>query len=182
MAINVRISSQELDTISTNTGRSLRQISVEKPVMVVFLRHLGCSFCREALRDIATLKKSLPADDQEIVLIHMETNSVAGPFFDRYGLGDCQHIADPDQELYRRFGLVRGSFSQLFGFRTMIRGFQAGISRDQLGGAPFGDAFQMPGIFVIHHGEIVAAYVHKSISDRPDYRGLLECCITDKNM
>jgi hypothetical protein len=107
----------------------------------------------------------------------MESSKVAEGFFDKFDLHGCQHVEDMGQQLYRRFGLTKGSFSQLFGFKTMVRGFEAGISMNQFGGQPFGDAFQMPGIFVIHKGSIVSEYIHRNVSDRPDYQQLLDCCI-----
>lgn len=180
MASKVKISSQELDSIFTNAGKSLYRLSVESPVMLVFLRHLGCVFCREALKDISAYRKAMEETRQKIVLVHMESNHVAIPFFTKYNLEGCLRIEDPTQKLYQQFGLVRGSFSQLFGFKTMVRGFQTGISLDQFGGATFGDAFQMPGIFVIHKGRIAAEYVHKNVSDRPNYLELLECCLIER--
>ncbi|MCB0669194.1 MAG: redoxin domain-containing protein [Saprospiraceae bacterium] len=178
MAELVDLTSQDLNEIRTNQGKSLLEISRSKPVLLVFLRHLGCTFCREALRDISDYCEKWGEDAQEIVLVHMEDAAVAEPFFSKYGLEGCQHITDKSQVLYRRFGLAKGSFSQLFGFKTMVRGFKAGVSMDQFGGGTFGDAFQMPGIFVIHKGEVVTQYIHKTISDRPDYRKLLNCCVT----
>jgi len=177
MSDGVKLTFEELDKIKTNRGQSLLELSKVKPVLLVFLRHLGCTFCREALKDISEYKQKWGQGAQEVVLVHMETSDVAEPYFSKYGLEDCLHIEDTAQELYRDFGLTRGSFSQLFGFKTMVRGFQAGVSLDQLGGSVFGDAFQMPGIFVIHQGKIVSKYIHKTISDRPDYRQLLECCL-----
>lgn len=177
MAELVNLTARDLDEIRTNEGRSLLEISQSKPVLLVFLRHLGCTFCREALRDISAYWQKWGKEEQDIILVHMEDSDVAEPFFAKYGLEGCQHIEDKSQDLYRQFGLTRGSFSQLFGFKTMVRGFKAGVSLDQFGGGTFGDAFQMPGIFVIHKGGIVTQYIHKTISDRPNYRNLLECCL-----
>lgn len=172
----MKLTIDDLDRIKTNQGQSLLELSQIKPVLLVFLRHLGCTFCREALKDISEHQQKWGNDAQRIVLVHMERSEVAEPYFAKYGLENCLHIEDVSQELYRSFGLTRGSFTQLFGFKTMVRGFQAGVSLDQLGGSSFGDAFQMPGIFVIHEGKIVSEYIHKTISDRPDYGQLLECC------
>ena len=155
---------------------SVFQLSQEKPVLLIFLRHLGCVFCREALKDIASLKRALVQGEQEIVFVHMEDNDIALPVFAKYNLKDCLHVEDTEQQLYQKFGLARGKISQLFGFKTMVRGFSAGISLEQFGGANFGDAFQMPGIFVIYKGVIKSEYLHKTVSDRPDYAELLKCC------
>ncbi|MBK8506392.1 MAG: redoxin domain-containing protein [Saprospiraceae bacterium] len=173
----MQLSRDELEGIITNQGLSLYDISNDRPILLVFLRHLGCIFCREALKDISRHRQTNIDRDEEIVLVHMESLEVAERFFSKFDLQGCQHVEDMSQQLYRRFGLTRGSFSQLFGFKTMVRGFQAGISMDQFGGQPFGDAFQMPGIFVIHKGMIVSEYIHRTVSDRPDYQQLLDCCL-----
>jgi peroxiredoxin len=176
MVESMKISAKTLDEIVTNGGLSVLQLSKDKPVLLIFLRHLGCVFCREALKDIASLNRLLVQGDQEIVFVHMESNDIARPFFEKYNLKDCLHVEDTEQRLYQEFGLTRGTVSQLFGFKTMVRGFSAGISLDQFGGSNFGDAFQMPGIFVIHDGVVKAEYIHKTVSDRPNYAELLECC------
>jgi peroxiredoxin len=176
MVESIKISARSLDEIVTNSGKTVLQLSQERPVLLIFLRHLGCVFCREALKDISSLKKLLVEGDQEIVFVHMEDNEIAKPFFEKYHLNDCLRVADTEQRFYQMFGLTRGDLSQLFGFKTMVRGFSVGISLDQFGGSNFGDAFQMPGIFVIHNGVIKSQYIHKTVSDRPDYAALLRCC------
>ena len=32
-----------------------------------------------------------------------------------------------------------------------------------------GDGFQMPGVFLIYHGEVLRSYRHQSVADRPHY-------------
>ena len=34
----------------TESGRSLRDLAEEGPVLLVFLRHFGCSYCRHRFR------------------------------------------------------------------------------------------------------------------------------------
>lgn len=170
------ITSLELQQIITDSGESVLDLSYGKPVMLVFLRHFGCIFCREAMKDIAQKRKQIEAEGNVIVLVHMESNELAEDYFKKYKLVGVRHVHDPDCILYARFGLSKGSFGQLFGLRTMMRGFSAGISMKQFGGAPFGDAFQMPGIFVFHQGKLVATFIHEQASDRPDYVKIFEHC------
>jgi hypothetical protein len=35
----------------TETGRTLLELVDESPVLLIFLRHFGCSFCRQTLDD-----------------------------------------------------------------------------------------------------------------------------------
>ncbi len=172
---HISIGASELRLITTNTGENLSDLSARGPTMVVFLRHIGCVFCQEAMRDIAKIRQGVEDAGNNIVLVHMEPDEMAEKFFEEHGLSDCQHISDPDCTLYHRFGLARGRLSQLFGLKTMIRGFSAGMSVHQFGGRAFGDAFQMPGIFVIHRDQIRNEFIHRTASDRPDYLELLSC-------
>jgi len=86
MVETFKISGLELERIKTSAGKSLAQLSDEKPVLLVFLRHLGCIFCREALKDLAKLKPAFEEKNQELVLVHMEEDDVALTFFAKYGL------------------------------------------------------------------------------------------------
>ncbi|MFN8816592.1 MAG: hypothetical protein ACK5ZV_07645, partial [bacterium] len=36
----------------TSGGQSVAELSMRSPVLMVFLRHFGCTFCREALADV----------------------------------------------------------------------------------------------------------------------------------
>ncbi|NND04917.1 MAG: redoxin domain-containing protein [Saprospiraceae bacterium] len=170
------ITAGEIQQITTDNGTSVLDLSYDGPVMLVFLRHFGCIFCREAMKDIAVKRKQIEELGNTIVLVHMESNELAEDYFKKYNLQGVRHVHDPDCDLYRRFGLTKGSLGQLFGLRTMLRGFSAGISMKQFGGAPFGDAFQMPGLFVFNQGKLVSAFIHEQVSDRPDYVKILEHC------
>lgn len=168
-----------MDAMMTNRGVSLRQVSRQQPVMLVFLRHFGCTFCREALADISDLREDIERMGLKIVFVHMTDPDTALSFFERYGLTGAEHISDPMCEYYAAFGLVKGSFRQLFGLRSWIRGFQSIVIEGNGFGAEIGDASQMPGIFIIHNGEIRGSFIHQYSSDRPDYLALARCCLPE---
>ncbi len=163
----------------TSIGKTVNEISVNKPVLLIFLRHFGCTFCREALAEIADKKSSIESEGVEIVFVHMSDDETAERYFKRHNLEGAIHISDPDCEFYREFGLVKGTFQQLLGFNVWIRGVEAGIKNGHgLGvGRYLGDAFQMPGVFVIRNGTVREKYIHKQASDRPDYEKLAACCV-----
>jgi len=170
------ISVSVMESMITNKGERLIDLSFRKPVLLVFLRHFGCTFCREALSDIARSRKSIENMGIDIVFVHMTNADVAERYFNRYELDGATHIADPECKYYQAFGLLKGSFTQLFGLQSWIRGFQAGVIEGQGIGPQLGDGFQMPGVFVISDGEIRESFIHKLASDRPDYLKLVECC------
>lgn len=176
MVLSDQISADLLSGMVTSTEESLKVISDRQPVMLIFLRHFGCTFCREALSDISRRRDEIRAHGTEIVFVHMSDYKIANKYFKRYNLEGCIHISDPECEYYRKFGLLKGNFNQLFGLQSWIRGFQVGVVQMHGIGGQIGDGFQMPGVFIIHRGEIMEKYIHKLSSDRPDYVKLLDCC------
>ncbi len=165
-----------LDSMITSTGDSLGAWSVRQPVLLVFLRHFGCTFCREALSDLSKRQKEIEGEGTRIIFVHMTDNATAEAYFQKYDLAGAVHISDPECRYYQAFGLVKGSFTQLFGLATWIRGFSAGVVSGHGIGPQIGDGFQMPGVFVIQDGEIKSSFVHELASDRPDYLNLVKCC------
>ena len=159
----------------TQKGTDLVALSQEKEVMLVFLRHFGCTFCREALGDLRRDRSKLEAAGKEIVLVHMVDEETAGRHIAKYGLEDLHRISDPEKRLYDAFALGRASFRQAFGLRNWVEGFRAGILKGHFLGKQTGDGWQMPGVFVLRKGEVVRGFTHRIAADRPDYCRLGEC-------
>ncbi|MEM6879096.1 MAG: peroxiredoxin-like family protein [Bacteroidota bacterium] len=167
----------ELDKMVTVTGESVMEISRNQPVLLVFLRHFGCTFCREALADLSKSKSEIARFGSKLVLVHMSDQETAERYFRKYQLEESLHVSDPSCHFYRAFGLTKGSPKQLFGLQSWIRGFEAGVVKGHgVGTRQLGDGFQMPGVFVINNGQVAAAFVHKLASDRPEYVDLVKSC------
>jgi len=164
-----------IQNVFTNTYDSLADLSHKNPVFLVFLRHFGCVFCRQALSDIFKRKSDIDSRNIELIFVHMANNKIADQYFEDYGLKGVKHISSPNCKVYHDFGLMKGTFGQLFGLKTWIRGYGAkkeGISATL---TQIGDSLQMPGIFIIDKGMVVDSYIHKVASDRPDYDKLISC-------
>jgi peroxiredoxin len=168
-----------LDSMKTQTGQNLSDLSKQKPVLLVFLRHFGCQFCREAMDDLSKLRPDLIKQGIELVFVHMAENPVAEDYFKKFNLIGVQHISDLSCHFYAAFGLVKGSFTQLFGLQSWFRGFTVQAKYGGEVGKHLGDSFQMPGAFMVHEGTVKESYIHKSASDRPDYSKLVSCCGLD---
>jgi peroxiredoxin len=153
-------------------GPSIAEFSQMSPVLLVFQRHTGCTFCREALADLAARLRDIERNDTMLVLVHMSSEAQAHGFFRKYGLENVPRVSDPQRTIYRAFGLGRGSFLKLFGPKVWIRGFEAGVLHRHGLGRIVGDGFQMPGVFLIFHGTVLRSYRHQSAADRPDYVAL----------
>jgi hypothetical protein len=163
-----------LSSARTNTGQTLGELSQSGPVLIVFLRHTGCTFCREAIADVATIRPRVEANGATLALVHMGDESVPAHVaaFNRPELRDVPRVSDPDRALYAAAGLGRGSLGQLFGLRVWLRGFRAGVVDGHWVGSLVGDGFQMPGVFLMDHGKVVRSFIHRDASDRPDYASL----------
>ncbi|MEM8712575.1 MAG: SelL-related redox protein, partial [Planctomycetota bacterium] len=155
-------------------GIDLLEASKGQPQFLVFLRHFGCTFCREALSDLSEIQERLRAAGARLVLVHMASESEARGMFDQHGVSDVTAISDPDRILYRAFALRRGSPAQLMGWSVWKRGWEAGVKQGHGIGWLRGDAAQMPGAFVVCQGRVVAQFIHETAADRPDYAVIVE--------
>ena len=177
------IADNELDLVSplksmiTSKGNDLYAYTFENPVLLIFLRQFGCIFCREGLQDLAKKQDYIYKKGFKIVFIHQSDNETAESYFKQYNIKDPEHISDPTMVNYSNFRLGKGKFNQLFGFKTWVRGFEAKVIKGNSYGRVIGDGFQMPGVFILLDGEVRARFVHKLVSDQPDYEDLLKCCI-----
>lgn len=178
MGIAQTINRDTLEEMQTNFGENLLRLTHKHPIMLVFLRHFGCVFCKAAMVEIAEKRKEFESGGVEIVFVHMSDTKTAKEYFDKFKLPNIRFVNDAEKKFYRAFGLVRGSFTQLFGLQTWIKGYQINKQQQlqQESGKHLGDSFQMPGVFLLRNGEIVERFVHQKASDRPDYEKLAACC------
>ncbi|MCH2201493.1 MAG: redoxin domain-containing protein [Fuerstiella sp.] len=157
--------------LSTNDGRRLDDLADRQPQLVVFLRHTGCAFCREALADISRQRTQIEGAGCGIVLVHLGKDD-SDQIFARYQMHDVPRINDPSLRLYRQFGLDLGGFSELFGLRVWVRVLMAGLLHGR--GPIRGNSFQMPGVYLYYCGQILGGFRHDHASDRPDYFALAQ--------
>ena len=148
-------------------GLSLWDLSHESPLLVIFLRHFGCTFCMETVRDAAKQRADIQAAGARIVFVHMATEAEARGFFERFDMDDVERISDPDGCLYVAFGLERAGLMQMLGPSVWKRGITA-ILGGNTPGVPRGDVFRMPGAFVVNQGKVTKSHFHRTIGDRPN--------------
>jgi peroxiredoxin len=159
---------QTLDSAMTQSGQRLVELCDQSPVLLLFLRHAGCPFCREALSDIARLRHALVNTGARIVLVHMGDLRAIEKLLHKNGLDELDRIVDPGRRLYQAFGLKRATLPQLLAPQVLVRGVQALIAGHGLG-LPSADSSQMPGLFLIYRGRILRRFRHRTVADRPDY-------------
>ena len=163
--------SKTLSRFRTQKGKNLLQLSNRQPVLLVFLRHFGSPFCREALADIKKKQSSIEGEGARLVFVHLAEEEQAKKYFEKAGLQDEHRISDPNGIMYNAFNLERADFGQVLGWRSWFRGIGATL-KGHGSGLVMGDGFRMPGVFLINEGEIIKSYRHAHSSDRPDYISL----------
>lgn len=161
---------------ATNRGNSIGEVSSEGDgALLVFLRHAGCPFCREAAADLRRQREAIEGAGYTIVLVHQGTEEAGERFFTNYRLGDVHRVADPERTLFHAMHIRRGNLWQILGPKVMVRSVLAAL-KGHLPGKSEGDPFQMPGTFLVKDRVVVMAYRHTSQADRPAY-GSIACTI-----
>jgi peroxiredoxin len=166
-----QIDEQLLTGYRAQTGETLRELTTGRPVLLVFLRHFGCTFCREAVDEISKKRTTLESGGTRLAFVHLGTEEKANAFFTPYGLQDAPRFADPDGKLYEAFGLARAEWRQYLNQESILRMLVAWLNGNFVG-LPAGDVQRMPGAFLVKDGEIRKSFRHKLVSDRPDYLAL----------
>lgn len=161
-----------LSRTKTESGRTLLSLADEGPMMLAFLRHFGCASARETLADIAKARPELDKRHVRPVFVHMGSPERARPFFKRAGLADAERVSDPSTELYQApvFHLLKSTvIPEFFSGTQLVLLTQRAVWRYGVGSAGKEDATQLPGLFFIQNRQIIKAFRHKGVADRPDY-------------
>jgi hypothetical protein len=166
---------QLLASIHTESGTNLRVLTEASPVLLVFLRHFGCSFCRQAISDIADLRGELDRRGVRPVFVHLGTPERARPFFEYYGIGDVERISDPEAKIYRHPVFL---LSRINPWLTLLQpsvwaGWLKGAIFKHGIGAIKEDGEQMQGVFFLKGAKIVRQFRYKTIADEPNYLKLV---------
>ena len=159
-----------LDRTRTESGKTLLELVDNRPVLLVFLRHFGCTFCRQAIDDVSKIRPELTRRGVRVVFVHLGSPERAKPYFDYFGLSDVERVSNPDGSLYRdaAFALAQGSIWQIIRPAVWIGWFRGAIFKYRIGLLKE-DIQQMPGVFFLKDRAIANLYRHRTIADRPNY-------------
>ncbi len=163
------------ETMVSN-GMNLWELGLKNKLLLVFVRHSGCTFCRETLIELKEKLPSLQAQMIIPVVVHMGTADDGQKMLERVGLQGTCHISNPNADLYRAFDLKRGQLSQLLGPRVWWRGFQSAILKGNGTGSLVGDGFQLGGAFLVENGRITKSFPAKDAADKVPF----ECLLSSK--
>jgi len=153
----------------SHRGASLAELSRDQPVLVIFLRHAGCVFCRADLAQLAQQRPEVEAMGARVAVVHMSDPMHATMLFERYGLGDVHRFGDPHCQLYRAFGLKRAGWRHLATPRVWWRAFWLLLWSGHGIGRQEGDGFRMSGAFVLSNQRVVASFRPEAIGQQADF-------------
>jgi hypothetical protein len=162
--------------IQTESGKNLLALAEESPVLLVFLRHFGCAFCRKAIGDVADLAPELNKRGILPVFVHLGTTEIAKAHFDYYKLPDVERVEDPDATIYQHpiFGLGKKSpWLQLVTPAVWVGWLIKGAALKHGVGKIQGDGHQMPGVFFLKDAKIERKFIYREVSDEPPYLKLI---------
>ena len=147
------------------------QLDPDAVHLLVFLRHLGCIFCRETIADL----RDCCADDPNfpLPLFFFQGSSTEGRALLRGLWPQARAVADASGEFYDAFGVGRAGLVAMF--RPAVwsaRSRAQGKGHEQ--GRRTGDIWRMPGMFLTHGREILWAHDYSHAADHPDYRTVRE--------
>lgn len=124
------------------------------------------------MADVAASKQSIGEAGAGVAFVHGATPAEAAPWFSKYGLADVTTVSDPELAHYRAFGLGRTGVQALVAPTVWTRGAVCALSHG-FGVQTAEMMRQLPGVFVVQGGQVLAEYRHSSPSDRPDYLSLV---------
>jgi hypothetical protein len=140
------------------------------PLVLVFLRQLGCPCARQLLEDLDGVRKELARRTATVsVVLPMDAASARlariPPAFET--------LLDPDGTGYDAYGLIRGSLWQIAGPPALF-GVARAVLAGVLPGLPRGDLYRLGGVFIIGPCGRVR-YVHRArhAADNPSAARLL---------
>ena len=155
-----------LNKVKTNQGSSLLNLSENQAILLVFIRHLGCTFCRETVSEIAKSNEQLKSMGLTPVFVHLSDPDFGSQFFNEYYTQDVLHISDPSRKLFRSLNIKRGSLWQLYGLSTWWRGIIAGLIKGHGGVKSIeGDEMQLGAFFILKKGQIVFSHYNRNASE-----------------
>lgn len=154
-----------LASLRTDMGETPARMSRRGPVLLICLRHSGCTFCRAMMARVRSGLRELTGRGYTIVLVVPHDSRRDERVRMRYGVNELPLIVDPDRVLYRALGLRRGTLAQLIGPRQWWSTIRYAIFGGHGVGLVSGDPFQLHGVFLIRDGQLVKAERSRHASD-----------------
>jgi len=152
-------------TLPDHTAQQIRLSSLwhDQPLVLIFVRHLGCPLCRGHLAQVRDQIQRYKDAGAELAAVTMSPAVELAPFREEFQL-PFRLLSDVERAAYRAYGLQRGGLLAVAGPGMWKRGWSSWLSFGA--GRVVGDPYQMSGSFVIGaDGLIRWAHYAKSSAD-----------------
>jgi len=164
-------------TLLDTAGRpvQLSNLWAEKPLLLAFTRHFGCTQCKEMLERIEQAGLAL-------AVVTQGTPETTAAFAAEFAPG-LLCLADPERKAYEAYGLERGNLFQTFlNPKVWAAVRNSGRKGYRVEPPPAGqDAMQMSGTFIISRaGRIELPYYYDHIADHPPLDLLLNGVLSSR--
>lgn len=149
----------------------------EGPLVVAFMRHFGCVFCREHLIVLGEAHDEIRAVGGNVVAI-FQYRAESTHSFCRGRSVPFECLGDPGRGAYRAVGLGRGTWKEYLGLRVFRQRRRAREAGARQGLPRGGDVAQRPGTFVVDtNGNVVFAHYNEDSTDNPAVADVLAAVV-----
>jgi len=114
---------------------------------LVFVRHLGCTFCKEQVKDLRDHAAELEEAGLGVAIITPDTVEHNAAFAAEHAVPFVV-LADPRRAVYAAYGFREGSLGQLLNPHVVARGAVATL-RGNIARRSAGNARQLPGLALV---------------------------------
>ncbi|MFA6448477.1 MAG: peroxiredoxin-like family protein [bacterium] len=133
-------------------------------VVLVFLRYAGCPICQLALADLKDAYDEFKARGAEVAAFVQSPPDTIKKSGD-LSVFPFRLIPDPNETIYKLYGVAGGSFFDMLHPQTVARGIQA-VAHGHKQGKMEGNQWQLPGDFIVDkEGVLKLARVGKNLAD-----------------
>ena len=142
------------------TPVALHDYWATRPVILVFLRHYGCQFCREWLTILRSKYPDIVERGAAVIAVAQGDPLQAAHFVNQFRI-PFPLLADPLRQAFQAYGLSAGSLAQTIGPRvirqmvgTGIQGYLPGVTEHVriMTGKDSASLRQLGGTFVVGQG------------------------------
>ena len=154
-------------TVWDTDGRPVRieTLWADRAVVLVFVRHFGCLFCRQQVMEMDAYTPSIRSRGAELFVIGNGSVEEARAFRASQAL-QCQMLTDPARLTFRALGMPRG-FHTVLRPSVLVRAVKARQQGFRQSGVA-GDPYQQGGVVVIAKGgQELYRFVSRAAGHRP---------------